>query len=220
MQKIITIDGPAASGKSSVSRGVAARLGWKWVSTGAFYRGLGFVAKQEGLAAEDISQLVELCSSSVWSIEMTPQDTQVLYKGQDVTEDIKGDEVGRFASKISHHPEVREALLEAQRSCFDESVGLVAEGRDCGTVVFPGAPLKIFLTARQEARAQRRAAEQGLDVEEVMKSQEKRDLRDSSRATAPMQVAEGGHIIDTSQLDLEGVIDQVLLRAGEMYKKV
>lgn len=214
---VITIDGPAASGKSSVSRGVAEALGWNWVSTGAFYRGLGFVAQMERIDPEDVSELVKVCNSDIWEVKMSAGDTLVLYKNEDVTEKIKDEDVGRFASKVSPYPEVRSALLQAQRNCLEISEkGLVAEGRDCGTVVFPQAALKIFLTARDEDRAQRRAVEQGKDMQEVLKSQEKRDRQDSSRATAPLQVPEGAHVIDTSQLDLAGVIASVLKLVDEV----
>lgn len=214
MKRLITIDGPAASGKSSVSRNVARNLGWKWVSTGAFYRGLSYVAHKEKVNPSDVSSLVKVCNSDMWSIQLAPEDTEVLYRGENVTQHIKDEVVGNYASQISHHPEVRKALLNGQRE-LASSEGLVAEGRDCGTVVFPQAPLKIFLTAREEARAERRAQEQGKNVEEVLKSQEKRDQQDSSRSVAPLQVAGDGFVIDTSELDLEGVVQRVLDLASE-----
>ena len=141
--KIITIDGPAASGKSSVSREVSRRLGWNWLSSGAFYRGLAYVALQEKCASDDVEQLVKLAKSDIWRVEMAADDTYVYYRGQDVTEKIKLEKIGSMASLISPNPEVRKVLLAGQRACAGQS-GLVAEGRDCGSVVFPQAPLKMF----------------------------------------------------------------------------
>ena len=206
---VVTIDGPAASGKSSVSRGVANARGWNWLSTGSFYRGLAYAALKEGLDLTDRSALVALSGNrEVWSVEMTPQKTEVLYRGVKVTDDVQKEEVGNIASQISPFPEVREALLTAQRSCA-ELGPLVAEGRDCGTVVFPRAPVKVYLTARSDARAARRALEQGKSVEETAQAQKIRDKQDTERKTAPLQMAENSELIDTSELDLEQVIARV-----------
>ncbi len=205
--KIITIDGPAASGKTSVSRMLAQRFNWAWVSTGAFYRGLAFVAKREAVSLEDESALAKLCASNLWEVRMSNERTLVFLRGEDVTAEIYSEESGASASFISRYPKVRANLLEAQRACAQGVVGLVAEGRDCGTVVFPGASLKIYLTAGSENRAARRAKEEGRDVEETKKAQVLRDLQDSSRQTAPMQVPEDAHVIDSSGLDLNEVVD-------------
>lgn len=209
MGMVITIDGPAASGKSSVSRELARRLGWNWVSTGAFYRGLAYVALQLGVDLDDVKGLKELTKSSVWEVRMTSEKTQVYFQGQDVTENIAHEDVGAFASRISHYPEVRQALLEAQRDCSNGPRGLVAEGRDCGTVVFPTAQAKIFLTANSELRAARRAAELGLNEEETIAAQKIRDKQDSTRKAAPLQVPENALVIDASLMNLNEVVDKV-----------
>lgn len=206
---VITIDGPAASGKSSVSRELAKRLGWQWVSTGAFYRGLAFAAIQLGIDLDNVEGLVNLANDSVWQVVMSPEQTQVLFKGKDVTEQISHEDVGSFASKVSHYPPVRQALLEAQRRCSDGPQGLVAEGRDCGTVVFPQATAKVYLTASSENRAARRAAEQGAAAEEIMKAQQVRDHQDSSRKTAPLQIPPEALVVDTTSLNLIQVVDCV-----------
>lgn len=206
---VITIDGPAASGKSSVSRELAKRLGWQWVSTGAFYRGLAFAALQLGVPLDDVKALTQLAHSDQWQVQMTEKQTLVYFQGQDVTDQIAREDVGSYASKVSHYPEVRKALLEAQRKCSEGPHGLVAEGRDCGTVVFPVAQAKVYLTANSEDRAARRAAEHGTSAEIIKKAQEVRDLQDSTRTTAPLQVPADAFVVDTSALSLNEVVDQV-----------
>lgn len=210
---IITIDGPAASGKTSVSRELARRRGWQWVSTGAFYRGLAYVALREGLNLDDEKALAELCLSKDWSVKMTEDQTLVIYKGQDVTSQIFSEETANAASRVSQYEKVRANLLAAQRACAKPGTWLIAEGRDCGTVVFPKASLKIFLTASKENRAERRAIEKGENLEVMKKAQEIRDRQDSSRAAAPMASAEGAIFVDTSQMDLNqavNFIDQLI----------
>lgn len=206
---VVTIDGPAASGKSSVSREIARKHGWKWVSTGAFYRGLAFVALKKQVDLDDVDTLVELCSSNEWSIELTPAKTEVVFQGVEVTDQINHEDVGSFASRISHHQGVRKALLVAQRNCAIGQKGLVAEGRDCGTVVFPDATVKVYLTAKSENRALRRALEQGSDLLEVQSAQKIRDQQDTTRKAAPLQIPENALVIDTTELDLDGVVSAV-----------
>lgn len=210
MGMVITIDGPAASGKSSVSRELARRLGWQWVSTGAFYRGLAYAAINLDVDLDDVKTLAELTHNPVWSVRMDDQRTKVFFKEQDVTDFIAHEDVGNFASKVSHYPEVRKALLEAQRNCSNGPQGLVAEGRDCGTVVFPDAEAKVFLTASSEHRAARRAAELGLDQGDMAKAQQQRDHQDSSRKVAPMAIPPDALVVDTTTLNLEQVVDKVV----------
>ncbi len=207
---VITIDGPAASGKSSVSRELAQRLGWQWVSTGAFYRGLAFAALQLQIDLDDVQALSDLTHNPVWSVKMEPDRTRVYFRSQDVTDQIAHEDVGSFASKVSHYPSVRKALLDAQRDCSKGPHGLVAEGRDCGTVVFPKAEAKVYLTANSEHRAARRAAELGLDQGETVKAQQQRDLQDSTRKVAPMAIPEDALVVDTTSLNLDQVVDAVV----------
>lgn len=203
---VITIDGPAASGKSSLSRELARILGFAWISTGAFYRGLAYVAHLESLDLEDETQLSELAQSAIWSVQMSDKMTHVFYKGQDVTEEIFRENVGNMASKISQFPEVRKNLLEAQRRCALNVKGLIAEGRDCGSVIFPNAEAKIFLTASAADRAARRAKDEGKSVESTQELQKLRDQQDSSRKSAPMQAADDAFILDTSGMSFAQVV--------------
>lgn len=206
---VVTIDGPAASGKSSVSRELARRMGWNWVSTGAFYRGLAYVAMQLKIDLNDTKSLIDLTHDSCWSVTMAHEKTHVVFKGHDVTDQISREDVGNYASHISKFPDVRKALLEAQRRCSEGETGLVAEGRDCGTVVFPTAEAKVFLTANSENRAARRAAEHGANADQIAEAQKVRDQQDSSRTTAPMKIPDAAFVLDTTSMTLEEVINHV-----------
>lgn len=209
MGKVITIDGPAASGKSSVSRELARRLGCSWLSTGAFYRGLAYVSLQMGLELDDVKGISDLSQSPIWSVQMNLARTMVFFRNQDVTDLISHEDVGNFASRISHYPEVRKSLLAAQRNCANSVNCLIAEGRDCGTIVFPNADAKIYLTASSEHRAARRAAEQGASTEEIKEAQKLRDLQDTTRKAAPLQIPEGAFVVDATDLSLNQVVDKV-----------
>jgi len=209
MGLVVTLDGPAASGKTSVSREVARRLGWQWLSTGAFYRGLAFVAHRFQTPLDNEQALAELAVSPRWRVAMAEDSTRVFVGSEDVTRDIFQEHVGDIASRISHFALVREALLAPQRLCQTSTQGLVAEGRDCGTVVFPGAEMKFYLTARQEDRAERRAKDLGLSVAETVKTQSQRDQQDSSRKTAPLQIPESAIVVDTTHLNFSEVVSVV-----------
>lgn len=205
---VITIDGPSASGKTSLSRDVANAFGWNWVSTGAFYRGLAVVALKEKTNFDDESALVQLAKSSIWSVVMNKLETTVMYHGARINTDINLDETGMYASKISQYPLLREALLPLQRACSVENQVLVAEGRDCGTVVFPHAIVKIYLTANSDSRAQRRSMENTGSFELVRHLQEERDKSDQSRSVAPLQVPPGAIIIDSSTMDKDAALEK------------
>jgi cytidylate kinase len=206
---VITIDGPAASGKSSVSRGLSKLFSIPWVSTGAFYRGLAYVAIQQNINLDDKEALTELAMSDIWKVVMTMEKTQVWFKDHDVTEFIFKEDVGNVASRISHYPEVRSSLLDHQRQCAFMDRGLVAEGRDCGTVVFPQAEVKVYLTASSEQRAQRRAQELGLDEKELAVQQKQRDEQDSTRKIAPLQIPKDALVVDASQMSLNDVVEMI-----------
>lgn len=218
MKKLITIDGPSASGKSSVSREVAKRLGWNWVSTGVFYRGIAYVAQTLGISADDEAGLLKILRAKDWSVEMTVDQTVFRYNNLDVTQELRQEEIGALASQISTISSVRQTLLSAQQDCLDKSPqGLVAEGRDCGTVVFPQAPLKIYLTAKTTDRARRRAKEEGKTIKETKAYVSSRDKSDQDREAAPLQVPPGSTIVDTTGLPLEMVITQVLGLAQKRF---
>lgn len=212
---IVTIDGPAASGKSSVSRELARRFGWSWLSTGAFYRGLAYIAHQSKITLSDEKAVVRLAQGANWAVRMTPDETRVFLDNKDVTNEIGREDIGTIASQISSFPKVRLALLDAQRRCAEGVTGLIAEGRDCGTIVFPSAQVKIFLTARPEDRAARRAREEGRDLGRTIDDQKRRDAQDANRKAAPMQVPDGSDQIDTTELGFEEVVGrvEVLVRA-------
>jgi cytidylate kinase len=219
MGRVVTIDGPAASGKTSVSRELARRLGWHWVSTGAFYRGLAYAAQRLQLNLQDEELLSDLSRSHQWRVEMAESKTRVYFGDEDVTDEIGREDVGNVASKISHFPKVRESLLEGQRDCRERTEGLVAEGRDCGTVVFPNAEVKIYLTARSEDRAERRAKEQGLSAESLIEEQNRRDHQDSTRKAAPMKVPDQAYVVDTSEMNFEQVVAAVEKHVRAVLKK-
>jgi len=223
MGRVVTIDGPAASGKTSVSRELARRLGWYWVSTGAFYRGLAYVAQRLKYNLDDEQALAKLASGNIWKVEMAENKTRVYLdvngEFKDVTDAVAAEDVGSIASKVSHFPKVRQALLEGQRDCSHRTEGLVAEGRDCGTVVFPDAEVKIYLTARSENRAERRAKELGLNAQATAEAQSVRDHQDSTRKVAPMQIPENALVLDSTELNLDQVVSRVEAHVRQILHK-
>ena len=218
MSFVITIDGPAASGKSSVSRELAKRLDCDWVSTGSFYRGLAYVARETNANLENEAEIADLAKSPIWKVEVAPEKTHVVFNGADVTEEAHKESVGLIASKISQYPTVRKMLLGAQRDCQSPR-GLVAEGRDCGSVVFPQAELKIYLDADSENRALRRAQQAGTSAHEIEKQQKVRDNQDLTRAVAPLMAPEGAHIIDTSTMSLMEVVNHIEVLARDIIPR-
>jgi cytidylate kinase len=216
---IVAIDGPAGAGKSSASRLLAARLGFALVDTGAIYRTVALAASRQGIAFDDDAGLERLLPSL--QIRFAPPATpggsqQVLLGGEDVSQAIRTPPMSLGASAVSARPVVRSGLLELQRrlALAPENRGAVLEGRDIGTVVFPDADLKIFLTAAERQRAQRRFAElqqkgDGSSLEEVLEDQRRRDRNDSERAVAPLKPAADARILDSSELDLAGVVEQL-----------
>jgi cytidylate kinase len=158
---------------------------------------------------DDVKALSELTHNPIWSVRLEPDRTRVYFQNEDVTDAIAHEDVGNFASKVSHYPEVRKALLDAQRNCSKGEDGLVAEGRDCGTVVFPTAEAKVYLTASSAHRAARRATEVGLDEGDMAKAQKQRDHQDSTRKVAPMTVPTDAFELDSTELDLNQVVDKV-----------
>jgi len=216
---IVAIDGPAGAGKSSASRLLAARLGFALVDTGAIYRTVALAASRQGIAFDDDAGLERLLPSL--QIRFAPPATpggsqQVLLGGEDVSQAIRTPPMSLGASAVSARPVVRSGLLELQRrlALAPENRGAVLEGRDIGTVVFPDADLKIFLTAAERQRAQRRFAElqqkgDGSSLEEVLEDQRRRDRNDSERAVAPLKPAADARILDSSELDLAGVVERL-----------
>ena len=212
---IIAIDGPTASGKGTIAQRVAATLGFHYLDSGALYRLVAWRALKEQLAADDQEQLTRVAAA----IEPSFVDGRVQMNGQDVTDAIRSEQVSRFASQIAVLEGVRRALLHLQRT-RRQPPGLVADGRDMGTVVFPDAPLKIYLSASAAARAERRykqliekgfsASMPSLSQEQVRLDIEARDLRDAQRAASPLKPAKDAHHIDSSQLSVDEVVGLVL----------
>lgn len=210
---VIAIDGPSGVGKSTISRLLAKRLGFRYIDTGAMYRALAFWARQKGVCLEDPQELARLGKDLDILYTETAQGLRVLANGKDVTEELRKPGVGEDASLISRFPEVRRVLVEKQRR-LGEQGGVVMEGRDIGSVVFPDADLKIFLEADVEERVRRRVLQwkaKGIEVpEERLKEEiQGRDARDSARETAPLKIAEGAVRIDTTRLTKEEVLETI-----------
>jgi cytidylate kinase len=216
---IVAIDGPAGAGKSTVSRRLAARLGFAMVDTGAIYRAVALAATRRGVALDDDARLGELLPAV--EIAFAPPASadggpRVLLSGEDVSAEIRTPPMSLGASKVSARPVVRAGLLELQRrlALAPGNAGAVLEGRDIGTVVFPDAEAKFFLTATPEERARRRHAELAAKgdpqpFEEVLADQLRRDRDDSERAVAPLRPAPDAVVVDTSGVPLEGVVDRL-----------
>lgn len=219
---VVTIDGPGGSGKGTVGRRVANRLGWHLLDSGALYRLVALAGLDAGLSSDDEPGHVRLAQHL--DAEFTADETGaevIQLDGKAVTERLRTEAAGMAASQVAAMPSVRTALLDRQRA-FARPPGLVADGRDMGTVVFPDAGLKIYLTASAEERARRRhnqLKEKGLDVSLAALSQEirERDHRDSSRAVAPLRPAEDAVVIDSTGIPVEGVVDAILALVGQRF---
>lgn len=211
MPPVIAIDGPSGSGKGTVAQILAQELGWHFLDSGAIYRILAFAAGQRGIALDAATELAELARHL--PVVFSPIDAKISLEGVDIKDEIRTEEAGNAASKVAAIPAVRAALLERQRA-FRAAPGLVADGRDMGTVVFPGAEVKVFLTASAEERARRRynqLIEKGLDANlaALITDIAERDLRDTTRSVAPLKPAEGAEIVDTSDLDIAQTVNYV-----------
>ena len=212
---VLALDGPSGSGKGTVGQSVALRKKWHYLDSGAIYRGLSWLAHDQEVASDDVSALVELAQNMQLICHIQLEDVaQIEINGQMVTDILRTEEIGEIASKIAPLAPVREALLDMQRRCL-KAPGLVADGRDMGTVVFPEAQFKVFLTASAEIRAQRRFDQlkaKGFDVNlaRLLESIQARDVRDSSRATSPLKAAQDATVLDTSDLTIEEVVTRIL----------
>jgi cytidylate kinase len=212
---VLALDGPSGSGKGTIARRVAARLGWHLLDSGALYRLTGLAAERAGLDMDDEPAVAELARTlEVRFASDADGNEQIWLDGEDVTARLRTEETGRLASKVAAIPAVREALLDLQRG-FRRSPGLVADGRDMGTHVFPDAQAKVFLTATPEERARRRykqLKDKGIGVNLAALSQDiaERDRRDSERTIAPLRPADDAHVLDSSDLSIDEVTQAVL----------
>ncbi len=212
---VITVDGPSGAGKGTVSHLLAQRLGWHLLDSGALYRVVGQACVIEGVTWDDHPAVTAIARHLDVSFELDDRgEVRVAYKGRDVSAAIRTEEGGRGASTVAAIPAVRAALLERQRD-FRQPPGLVADGRDMGTVVFPAAPLKFFLTASAEERAQRRYKQliskgESVSLARLLQDIEERDARDSTRAVSPLVPAEDAIVIDSSATPVEEVFRRVM----------
>ncbi|BBZ69381.1 (d)CMP kinase [Mycobacterium paraseoulense] len=212
---VVAIDGPAGTGKSSVSRGLARALGARYLDTGAMYRMVTLAVLRAGIDPTDDEAVARIGSAAQLSVDYDADGDRYFLAGEDVSAEIRGDEVTRAVSAVSSVPAVRARLVGLQREMADGPGSVVVEGRDIGTVVLPDAPVKIFLTASAETRARRRNDQNiatGLadDYDAVLADVVRRDHLDSTRAVSPLRAAADAVVVDTSEMTEEQVIDHLL----------
>jgi len=203
---VIAIDGPAGAGKSTVGRALADHLGIGYLDTGAMYRAMTFAALTRGVVEGDLDEVAEMAPT----VELTIDDGVVTVDGIDATAAIRGREVTEAVSQISANPTVRSVLVDRQRAWVTERGGGVVEGRDIGTVVFPDADLKLYITASPRVRAERRVRELGGDVADVEASIIKRDRVDSSRSHSPLAEADDAAVVDTTGMSIDEVVAHIV----------
>lgn len=212
---VITVDGPSGSGKGTLCALLARQLGWNLLDSGALYRLLAFAAGNHGIALTNEEALKQLAAH----LDVQFIDKRIILEGEEVTEAIRNEQVGAGASMVASLPAVREALLQRQRA-FQEMPGLVADGRDMGTVVFTDAPLKIFLTASAEERARRRylqlkAKGDDVNLASLLDEIRARDERDTQRAVAPLKPAADAILLDSTELSIEQVLERILREVAD-----
>lgn len=208
---VIAIDGPSGSGKGTIAQALATELGWHFLDSGALYRILAYAAQRRGIELDDAERLAELGRNL--PVTFSAKSSKILLDNIDISNEIRTESAGNAASRVAAVPAVRDALLARQRG-FRRPPGLVADGRDMGTVVFPDAPLKLFLTASAEERARRRynqLIEKGLSasLSTLAADIAERDRRDANRAVAPLRPADDAIVIDTSTLDIDATLARV-----------
>jgi cytidylate kinase len=215
---VICIDGPAASGKTTIAKILAERLGYFYLDTGVLYRAVTWVALEKGISTSDGEKLARLAANTTIEVKAAPpgdpRQTVVLADGEDVSLAIRSPRVDANVSEVSAHPEVRTALIDLQRSLAEKG-GVILAGRDAGTVVWPEAEVKLFLVASEEERARRRqrqAETQGVTVDfgQVLAELRRRDAYDSGRAVAPLKPASDAIVVDTTSMTIEQVVDRAL----------
>lgn len=210
---VVAVDGPSGSGKSSTARGVAQRLGLDYLDTGAMYRAITWALLEGGVHVDDPGAVADAAGRVVLEVGTDPTAPAIRANGVDVSAPIRGPHVTAAVSAVSAVPAVREVLVCEQRAVIAASDGIVVEGRDIASVVAPDAPVKVYLTADDDARASRRTAELGGSEDQVASTKAdlaRRDALDSARTASPLRRADGARIIDTTQLGLDEVVDQIV----------
>ena len=215
MRDVIALDGPSGTGKSTVARGLARRLGFRYLDTGAMYRAVTWAALRDGIDPRDAEQLAALAERVDVEVSTDPDHPRVTVDGRRVDREIRSGPVTAAVSPVSAIPQVRAVLVASQRRLI-EAGGVVVEGRDIGTVVAPAAPLKVFLTASSDARAHRRSRQDGtLDHRSTAVELSRRDAYDSARQHSPLRAAEDAVHLDTTAMTVDQVIDQLVDMAAQ-----
>ncbi len=217
---VLTIDGPSGSGKGTVALTVSRKLGWHYLDSGALYRVVGLLAQRESVSLDDETALAGLAGV----LDLRFDAGRAVLGDEDVDDEIRSEAGGDRASRVARWPAVRQALLEWQRNCA-KTPGLVADGRDMGTVVFPDSKCKVFLTASAEARAKRRfnqLRQKGFDVNirQLFDEIAERDRRDAGRAVSPLRPAEDALLLDTTELTIDQAVEEVMKRARQAFPGV
>ncbi|MEC7197155.1 MAG: (d)CMP kinase [Pseudomonadota bacterium] len=213
MDKLITIDGPGGSGKGTVAKILAAKLGWNILDSGALYRLIALIS--ENIKKTDPDSIgKELKDKSIF-FELVKDQYHLFFGGKDVTNFIRREEIGVKASDLAHNQNIRNLIKDTQRSFYDPNIGLIADGRDMGSVVFPEAGIKIYLDASIEERAKRRQIqlkEKGMEVNmrNLISSLEDRDLKDKNRDVSPLLIPEGAKVIDSTNLSIDEVVNKIM----------
>ncbi|WP_297473142.1 (d)CMP kinase [Persephonella sp.] len=221
---IIAIDGPAGSGKSTIAKMIARELGFTYIDTGAMYRAVALKIKRLGINPDDPEAVLEVLKNTQIDLKPSEKGVKVFLDGEEVSDKIRTEEIGKIASKIARHKKVREILVQMQRDLGKRAKNAVIEGRDTGTVVFPDADIKFFLTASAEVRAERRyreLKEKGLDVsyDKILREVQERDRLDKTRKESPLKPAEDAIIIDTSDKDINQVFRHLIEIIKNKIKK-
>ena len=219
MTNVITIDGPSGVGKGTISEHLSDQLKWNYLNSGALYRAIAWVARNDLINLNDIKGLEKASKNIIFSLEN--KKLKIQYKNKDIGSLIYDEEVAKIASKVSSKPKVRESIINIQRS-FKKAPGLVAEGRDMGSVIFPESQLKIFLTASIETRAQRRFKqlkdrEFNVSLPALIKDLDARDRRDKERVTSPLVIPKGAFVIETDNLTVIDVKNRVNEKVNKTY---
>ena len=217
---VVAVDGPGGSGKSTVARALARRLGLRYLDTGAMYRAVTWLALQRRVDIEDAEAVAELAERALLCVGTDPDAPEISIDGTDVAAEIRTRPVTSAVSAVSAVPALRRRLVDKQRALIQaDRAGIVVEGRDIGTVVFPDAPLKVFLTASTEVRAQRRSDEIGEEgdeaVAQTMAELGRRDALDSGRAASPLMQAQDAVVVDSTDMSVDAVVDQIVAELSQ-----